>query len=78
MTLPVNATVKSTRAMADIVAETPAGMVPMFWVTAAREDYLLSMAVYLKDGHLHECMTDQRVSSRLISGLHFYHYITTP
>ena len=72
---PTHVRVSTTKSIDEIVAAAPTGQVPMFWVQSAYEDHLPGTAVYLKDGHVHDCMPDNRISKSLITGLTFDRYI---
>lgn len=74
---PTHARVNVSQSIDEIVAAAPAGQVPMFWVSSGYEDYVVGTAVYIKDGHVHDCMTDQRISKSLITGLRFDRYINS-
>ena len=78
MPIPQFATAVTTRSIEHLVAATPAGHVPMFEIVEASEDYILGDPVYLKDGKLYDCITDNKVDEKLVSGLHFKRYIQHP
>ena len=74
---PTHARVGAERPIDEIVAQAPTGQVPMFWVQSAYEDSLLGSAVYIKAGHVHDCMTDRRIAKSQITGLTFDSYINS-
>lgn len=72
---PIHATVNRTKSIDEIVAEAPAGMVPMFTVTSAYEDYLVNEHVVIRNHRVYECLSDEEVLKDDICGLHFVRYI---